>query len=80
MANTKTLVACFLVIILAVSLSNNNVLASDAGIENFSFDNCHIRCYGRDECMNYCFKIGFKKGGQCGSICITCPMKCCCQM
>ncbi|CAH8257281.1 unnamed protein product [Arabidopsis lyrata] len=79
MSGTKTLVTCFLVIILAVSLSNHNVLASDAEIEDFSFDNCNTRCYGSDECNNYCIRAGFKNGGHCGSACIPCPVKCCCQ-
>ncbi|XP_019092520.1 PREDICTED: defensin-like protein 46 [Camelina sativa] len=76
MCSTKTLVTCFLVIILAVSLSNNDVLAS--GIKNFSIDHCDTRCYGGDECMNYCIKAGFRSG-QCGSLCIPCSFKCCCQ-
>ncbi|CAL9221136.1 unnamed protein product [Arabidopsis halleri] len=84
MGSTKTLVTCFLVIILAVSLSNHNhdVLASDARIEGFSFDNCNNRCsedYWDDECKNDCLRAGFLKGGQCGSPCIPCPVKCCCQ-
>ncbi|AEE75881.1 Defensin-like protein 47 [Arabidopsis thaliana] len=82
MGSTKTLVTCFLVIILAVSLPNNNVLASDARIEGFSFDNCNIRCsedYWNDECNKDCLRAGFQKGGQCGSPCIPCPVKCCCQ-
>ncbi|EOA31918.1 hypothetical protein CARUB_v10015157mg [Capsella rubella] len=81
MGITKTLVTCFLVIILAVSMSNHNVLVS--GKENFSFDNCSTHCsefYGRDECMRDCIKAGFKKGGDCGSPCIPCPVSCCCQM
>ncbi|CAH8260798.1 unnamed protein product [Arabidopsis lyrata] len=75
----KTLVTCFLVIIVATSFSNHKVLASDAGIEGFQIDNCNTRCYGRDECMNYCIRAGFPKGGQCGSLCIPCGFKCCCQ-
>ncbi|XP_010414965.1 PREDICTED: defensin-like protein 46 [Camelina sativa] len=76
MCGTKTLVICFLVIILAVSLSNNNVLVS--GIKNFDVDHCDTRCYGKDECMNYCIQAGYRSG-ECGSLCIPCPIKCCCQ-
>ncbi|XP_010480223.1 PREDICTED: defensin-like protein 46 [Camelina sativa] len=78
MCSTKALVICFLVIILAVSLSNNNVLASDGRIKNFDVDHCDTRCYGKDECMNYCIQAGFRSG-ECGSLCIPCPIKCCCQ-
>ncbi|XP_010504801.1 PREDICTED: defensin-like protein 47 [Camelina sativa] len=77
MGSTKTLVICFFAMIFAVSLSSHNVLAS----ENFSFDNCHGPCseyYGREECNNNCKNAGFRSG-DCGSPCIPCPVKCCCQ-
>ncbi|XP_023635372.1 defensin-like protein 46 [Capsella rubella] len=78
MGSTKTLVTCFLVIILAISLSKHTVWASAIGTKKFSIDHCDTRCYGGDECKNYCIKAGFK-GGECGSLCIPCPFKCCCQ-
>ncbi|XP_010465720.1 PREDICTED: defensin-like protein 46 [Camelina sativa] len=77
MSSTKTLVTCFLVIILAVSLSSHNVLVSDAGINDF-FDHCDTQCEGYVECKKYCIKAGFRTG-ECGSSCILCPVKCCCQ-
>ncbi|KAL0694489.1 hypothetical protein Bca4012_061669 [Brassica carinata] len=81
MGSTKTLMTCLLVVTLAVSLSNLNVLVSGSETEKFSYENCYALCtptYAWFECQNDCAEKGYHYG-ECASPSRKVPKKCCCQ-
>ncbi|CAH8355098.1 unnamed protein product [Eruca vesicaria subsp. sativa] len=89
MGSTKTFMTCLLVLTLAVSLSNLNVLVSGklqkhgtgAETEKFSYENCYALCtdsYDWWECQNDCAHKGYHTG-ECASPSPKVPKKCCCQ-
>ncbi|KAL0746683.1 hypothetical protein YC2023_113388 [Brassica napus] len=82
MGTTKTLTKCLFVVMLAVSLSNHNVLTSGAEIQKFSYDHCDTLCsdsYGWFECQHDCFAAGYSGFGSCASRSPEEPKRCCCQ-
>ncbi|CAN6901620.1 unnamed protein product [Brassica oleracea] len=88
MGTTKTLMTCLLAVILAASLSNQNVLVSGRStIANsveiaFSYDHCITLCtdtYAWYECQHDCSIFGYKGLGECASPSPKEPKRCCCQ-
>ncbi|CAN6878002.1 hypothetical protein Bca4012_070207 [Brassica carinata] len=81
MGSTKTLMTCLLVVTLAVSLSNLNVLVSGAE-KKISYEHCNALCSptydGWSECQNDCAEKGYYYGA-CASPSPKLPKKCCCQ-
>ncbi|CAL9230866.1 unnamed protein product [Arabidopsis halleri] len=82
MGITKNLVIFFHIVILAVLLSNQIILASGADIKKFSYDHCYHLCedggYGSRECFVDCTLKGFPKG-DCASPTPKDPYRCCCN-
>ncbi|CAN8236880.1 unnamed protein product [Cochlearia groenlandica] len=81
MCITKTSMICFLLIVLAASLSNYNVLASEIK-PRAKVAKCNNLCsesYGDSECVKDCAKSGFEYG-QCLSPppSHSSPKRCCC--
>ncbi|KAL0797607.1 hypothetical protein Bca101_052781 [Brassica carinata] len=80
MGTTKPLMTCLLAIILATSLSNQDVLVSE--IQKFSYDHCITLCtdtYAWYECQHDCSIFGYKGLGECASPSPKEPKRCCCQ-
>ncbi|KAL0697555.1 hypothetical protein Bca4012_053677 [Brassica carinata] len=82
MGTTKPLMTCLLAIILATSLSNQDVLVSGVEIQKFSYDHCITLCtdtYAWYECQHDCSIFGYKGLGECASPSPKEPKRCCCQ-
>ncbi|CAG7899997.1 unnamed protein product [Brassica rapa] len=81
MGTTKTLMTCLLAVILAASLSNQNVLVSGRStIANYvEIATALTDTYAWYECQHDCSIFGYKGLGECASPSPKEPKRCCCQ-
>ncbi|RID43594.1 hypothetical protein BRARA_I00445 [Brassica rapa] len=83
MGITKAPVQCLFVVILAVLLSNHNVLTSGAEIQKSSYDQCTStlcsNSYTWFQCRRDCFAAGYTGRGDCASRSHNEPKRCCCR-
>ncbi|CAL9230868.1 unnamed protein product [Arabidopsis halleri] len=82
MCTTKNLVIFFHIVILAVLLSNEIILASGEEVEESSYDHCFQLCvegvYGPQKCFEDCYDRGFARG-DCVNPTAKDPRRCCCN-